>query len=101
MCIRDRCNKIPVVIVDNEPAEGLSADCVYTDDVHGAFMATSHLIELGHRKIAHIAAVDDRLQGYRQALERYGIEYDKDIVRFTHWKLSEGYSEATKLMLNH
>lgn len=94
------CKKIPVVIVD-EPVEGLGADCVYTDDVYGAFLATSHLIELGHRKIAHIAAVDDKLQGYRQALEKHGIEYDEDIVRFTHWKLSEGYSETTKLMLNH
>lgn len=94
------CDAMPVVIVDVPPC-GLNADFVYNDDIRGAFEATSHLIELGHRKIAHIAAVDDRLQGYRRALEHYGIDYDDDIVRFTHWKMSEGYSEVTKLMINH
>jgi len=98
--IVELCGKLPVVIVD-DPGQGLNAGRVYSDDVSGAYTATSHLVQLGHRRIAHIAAVDDRLLGYRQALEHYGIQYDEEIVRFTNWKLSEGYAEATKIMLNH
>ncbi len=98
--LQDLCSRMPVAIMDEPPAD-LNADFVYNDDVQGAFQATSHLAELGHKKIAHLAAVQDRLQGYKQALERHGLEYDEDIVRSTHWKMSEGYSETTKLMLNH
>ena len=48
----------------------------------GAFMATEHLIKLGHRRIAYLGHILkesiwlDRFNGYLQALEKYGIEYD-------------------------
>jgi GntR family transcriptional regulator of arabinose operon len=54
---------------------------VSLDDVEAGFRATSYLIEAGHRRIACIYPDDhipglQRYQGYRKALETYGIEHD-------------------------
>ncbi len=74
---------IPVVLVDNyneHPAKGAS-DVVISDDLRGAYVATRHLLELGHRRIAFVctniksAGVDsERYKGYCKALEEYGVE---------------------------
>lgn len=34
---------------------GLETDLVTSDDFQGGFLITSHLIELGHRQILHLA----------------------------------------------
>jgi DNA-binding LacI/PurR family transcriptional regulator len=51
------------------------ADSVCIDDTHAAYLATRHLLELGHRRIAFVAtesmesvAQGERLDGYRAAL---------------------------------
>ena len=52
----------------------------------GGYMATQYLLDLGHRKIAHILGkmdqkdAVDRLNGYRQALSIAGIEYNPDLI---------------------
>jgi LacI family transcriptional regulator len=61
-------------------------NCVVWDDVHGGFLATEHLIALGKKRIlylngpSHISSSNDRLAGYRQALEQYGIPFDEQLV---------------------
>lgn len=56
-------------------------DCYAWDDVAGAREAVAHLIAQGHRRIGMIAAHDgafgneERLRGYREALEAAGIPY--------------------------
>ena len=56
------------------------------DNEHGAWLAVQHLIELGHRKIAFITGpanhldADERLAGYRRALEEADIAYDPALV---------------------
>ena len=59
------------------PVEDVS--CVLADDVRGAREATTHLLELGHRRIGYLVSgyshlVENHLLGYRQALGAYGIE---------------------------
>jgi DNA-binding LacI/PurR family transcriptional regulator len=55
---------------------------VRVDDVHGARLATEHLLALGHRRIAHVAGPAghspsaDRLAGYRAALAAANIPSD-------------------------
>jgi LacI family transcriptional regulator len=56
------------------------------DNFEGGRIATQHLIELGHRRIAFIAGYADhpdateRLRGYRDALETAGIAYEPAMV---------------------
>lgn len=77
---------IPVVAVDPHAGHG-DVPAVDTDNVAGAQLATRHLIELGHSRIAHVRGRGDlqsavlREQGYRRALEEAGIPFDPDLVR--------------------
>ena len=58
-----------------------------SDNLNGARLATQHLIDLGHRRIALLAGRADlqsaqlREQGYRQALANAGIDIDPDLIR--------------------
>lgn len=79
---------LPIVLFDRISAE-LDVPCVTSDNFGGAFAATEHLIETGRRRIAHItippyiSITQERLAGYRAALERYGLPYDENLVRYT------------------
>lgn len=57
---------------------------VAPDDPGGAYLATEHLIKLGHREIAHLSAAGqvgrERFEGYRQALEDYRVPYRSELV---------------------
>lgn len=59
---------------------------VTEDDLYGGYIATKHLIDLGHDKIAYIGKMDtvstarNRHIGYRQALMEAGIPYDDMLV---------------------
>jgi LacI family transcriptional regulator len=76
----------PVVAVD--PHIGASTlPSVTSDNRFGAILATDYLISLGHRRIAHLSGRPDlrsselREEGYRFALERAGIPFDRELVR--------------------
>ncbi|GAA1108215.1 LacI family DNA-binding transcriptional regulator [Nocardiopsis composta] len=66
----------PVVAVEGGEAPDLPVVCV--DQRGGAHQATRHLLELGHRTVAHIAGprdwleAEERVAGWRQALEEAG-----------------------------
>jgi LacI family transcriptional regulator len=75
----------PVVAVD--PHTGPSAlPTVDSDNVAGASLATQHLIELGHRRIAMLTGRPDlqssrlREQGFRTAMAAAGIPVDESMV---------------------
>ena len=78
-------NGIPLVFFDRAPEE-LDVDKVIIDDCKAAYNATTHLIETGCRRIAHLAAPQtlgigiQRLAGYKLALEDHGIPYREDWV---------------------
>ena len=73
---------IPVVLIGHDRApEGLHT--VSSDDVAGAEAVVDHLVESGHRRIAHIHASTDaggtaRRRGYARAMRRHGL---KDQIR--------------------
>jgi LacI family transcriptional regulator len=78
---------VHVVFVDR-PASGIEADAVVLDNVGGARSATRHLLNLGHRRIGFVgdseilATAQERLAGYRLALDEAGVEFDPALVRF-------------------
>lgn len=78
-------NEIPIVFYDRA-VEHLQADVVVVDDYTGAYDAVNHLISRGCKRVAFYSAPQnlvlgqDRLNGYKDALENNGIPYDKDLV---------------------
>jgi len=86
--------------------DDLDTDYVVTDDVQGGFLATEHLISLGRERIAmingplHISSAKERFQGYKKALEHYGIRLDRSIVKGGAITTDDGY-EISKALLNH
>jgi LacI family transcriptional regulator len=77
---------VGLVFVDRPPSF-IDADCVLSDNAGGAFEATEHLIERGHRRIGFLGDQEriftavERLRGYREALTAHGIAYDRALVR--------------------
>jgi LacI family transcriptional regulator len=69
----------PFVVVDRN-IEGLSADLVQIDHERGAYLATRHLIELGHVRIGCITGAVStavsamRVHGFIRAMAERGIE---------------------------
>lgn len=97
----------PVVLIGFHPWPGLEDKifAVETDGVAAAIRATRHLIALGHRRIAHITfspenyyATQDRLRGYRQALQAAGIEWDPAWVRYGNFSAASGYQAMRQLL---
>lgn len=94
---------IPVVAVD--PHTGRTGpSTIEADNVGGARSATQHLIDLGHRRIAHVRGREDlvsarlREQGYREALEAAGIPFDPDLVRVGGYRAAETSDAARELL---
>ncbi|HEY7123485.1 MAG TPA: LacI family DNA-binding transcriptional regulator [Ktedonobacterales bacterium] len=75
---------LPVVVIDDQFDQTIP--WVHADNVTGAYLAVQHLIQLGHRRIAHIQgppeylASHDRYNGYRRALQEVGITPDPELV---------------------
>ncbi|HQS98580.1 MAG: LacI family transcriptional regulator [Novosphingobium sp. 16-62-11] len=76
---------IPFVRISPGTNHALTSS-VFMDDAQAADDMTTHLINAGHRRIGFIKghqnhmASDDRLFGYRRALDRAGISYDPVLV---------------------
>ncbi|MGI9147876.1 MAG: LacI family DNA-binding transcriptional regulator [Chloroflexota bacterium] len=70
----------------------------------GSVQATTHLLELGHRRIAYIAGspqvgvAPDKLQGYREALAAYNVRPDRALLVESGLSPSDGYAAAQHLL---
>jgi len=80
-----RRERRPVVLVARD-VEGVRIDSVLVDNFRGEFEATTHLLGLGHRRIAHIAGppslhvAAERRRGYLAALEAAGVPRSDALV---------------------
>jgi LacI family transcriptional regulator len=69
----------PAVFLDRRPPEGFEADHVGADNRGAAALVVRHLLDLGHRGVAHLtydedaSSVVERGQGYRRALAERGV----------------------------
>ena len=101
LCLKEA--EVPFVLLGRR-FEELKTHYVVTDDVRGGYLATEHLIELGHTEIAlingppHISSAKERRRGYRSALLEHGIEPDDGLIRSGAITAADGYREATALL---
>jgi LacI family transcriptional regulator len=93
---------VPVVIIDDQQEHVTPWIC--PDNVAGAYTAVHHLVELGHRRIAHIQGpqeylcTHERHQGYLRALIEAGIEPDPELVVGGDFLPGSGYVGAGVLL---
>ena len=94
--------KIPYVMIDRSIV-GRECSIVKTDHYKGGYLATKHLIDLGHENIAcvtgprHLKDTVSRLSGYRQALEESNIEYNPGLIREGHYDIDGGIKAVREL----
>lgn len=95
---------IPFVIID--PAGDPSPDVpsVGSANWSGGMMATRHLIELGHTRIAAISGPEDmmcslaRIDGYRSAMSMASLHIDPTFVRYGNFHVDGGRDHAFSLL---
>lgn len=93
----------PLVLFDRVTDE-VEVSNVMIDDFLGGFKATEHLIQQGCTRIAHftntrkIGIYKERLRGYREALEKYGLPFDESLVVESNMQLEGGRSSMQKLI---
>lgn len=74
------------------------------DDRLGGYLATRHLIDLGHRRIGVIAGPEiassalGRVAGYRDAMNEAGLTIDPEWLVPSTFGIDAGFDAATKLM---
>ncbi len=94
---------IPVVYISSmsgDPGEMF----VIVDNIKASYLATEHLIKLGHSNIAFIGGSEnsisnrDRIKGYMDALKRYSIKMDISMVKSSSYKRESGYAAALELV---
>jgi LacI family transcriptional regulator len=82
---------VPMVLV-NRLTEHLDVSAVAGDDASGVARSVDHLVELGHRDIAHVAGPLNvstghvRERAFRDAMRRHGLREDRVVV-------ADAYSE--------
>jgi LacI family transcriptional regulator len=93
---------VPFVTVGRHPDERVHY--VDMDNVAAARMAVEHLIRQGHRRIATITGPlnmttgEDRLAGYRQALEAYRLPVEDDLIVEGDFAEASGMAAARRLL---
>jgi LacI family transcriptional regulator len=94
---------MPSVVI-NYYVDDLDVSCIAIDNAGGAENAVNYLVELGHKKIAHITgdimtqAAAKRLEGYKRALQKNSIPVRQDYIFETDYSRGAARSAAERLI---
>lgn len=94
----------PPIVFVSEDLPGSEVPLVRIDNPAAAEMAVRYLIDLGHRRIGHVAGPPGRIlsperhAGYRQALEAVQIPYDPALVVTADFTFKGGRAAARRLL---
>jgi LacI family transcriptional regulator len=98
-----RAAKIPVVLMARD-GRALSFDNVVLDDRDAAYEAVSHLLRIGHQKIAiingsaSVSTSQKRLAGYKQALKDAGRPVTPALIHHGNFRVESGYRSGVDLL---
>ncbi|HEY8720414.1 LacI family DNA-binding transcriptional regulator [Pengzhenrongella sp.] len=93
---------VPLVMIASEASPGFAFHTMSVDQELGARLATRHLLELGHRDIAHLAGPQDwidahaRAVGWRKELAAAGVAPGEQISG--DWSPDRGYEVGLRLV---
>ncbi|MFN8635738.1 MAG: LacI family DNA-binding transcriptional regulator [Chloroflexota bacterium] len=97
---------MPFVVLNRrvDDADGVNADYVLIDAEQGSYLATRHLIELGHERILYHTLAGrsvpalERSPGYRRALAEYGVPFDPELVLESKLSLMDTHDRIVEAM---
>ncbi|QXO18322.1 MULTISPECIES: LacI family DNA-binding transcriptional regulator [Gammaproteobacteria] len=101
--IKKCADKIPVVAVGYN-IEGENIQSIALDNIMGGYLATLHLIQLGHVNIAHLKGLPNhedaisRFDGYKKSLFEAGIEFKEKLVLEGDFSIKTGYEKTVELI---
>lgn len=93
----------PKVLVDRE-VPGLAADFIESDHEQGGYLATKHLLELGHTDIACVAGPKtllpsgDRVHGYLRALQDANVPFQDEFLAHSDFTSQGGFTAFQQLL---
>ena len=93
---------LPVVSIHHIP--GADVTTVSADDEQAGYLATRHLLEKGHRTIGSLTGpggrrlTQNRLRGYRKALQEAGVDRSEDLVEEAGVDVASGAAAAPRLV---
>jgi LacI family transcriptional regulator len=93
----------PVVITDRV-LDGPNVRSIKLDQQRGGYLATQHLLSLGHTRIAHILGIHDRpdaqerYQGYLQAHQEAGVTPDPQLCEAGDFTFKGGWVAMNRLL---
>lgn len=94
---------IPFIAIDRIP-DNYIGPFVMLDNLKAGRLAGKHLLDLGHRRLAHIGGAmqirlaRERLAGFQQAIEAKGLELGADAVEEGNFTCHSGYLAMQRLL---
>jgi len=101
--LRVLLRQMPVVVVDRDLPD-VEVDAVLADNRRGGYLATQHLVDLGHRRIGCIAGPSNvtpsaqRVTGYREALFEANLPVDESLILRGDFHPESGWAAARNLL---
>lgn len=101
--INELDDDIPLVMVGRKEV-GWEDRCVFIDNKAAAKIATKHLIDSGHKQIAHIMGDSvhpdaiDRYNGYKEAMKEAGLEASEDLFSQGDFTATSGQAAMEALL---
>ena len=95
---------VPLTLVCND-IPGVSVPFVESANRDAARTMVEHLIGVGHRRIGYVTGpmrgpeTDDRIAGYRDALDAAGVAFDPDIIWDGNYRAESGSEAAVRHFL--
>lgn len=95
-----------IVLLDRDP-HGLNVDTVKIDNFGGGYMATEHLLDLGHSSILIVQGIPfidsskERFNGYKRALKNKGIKVKNQFILSGDFTVESGYLSVKKYLGNY
>lgn len=96
-------HNVAVVVLDRR-VPGAQVDVVRSESTQAARLLTEHLIAHGHRRIgmlsgpAELSVVEERVDGYRQALSAANIEVDSELIVQGKFSIESGHQMTMALL---
>lgn len=101
--VPERLLSLPIALVNCYSTDA-AVPTFMVDDFIGGYAAAQYLLAYGHERIGLISgerwmdASQERLRGYRRALEEAGIPFETSLVRWGDWDVESGFRRTQSLM---